>query len=76
MTKPKNEEDKFTTIDFDCDKKTLEALNSVAKLACVTLDQVVSVILATYIVNEKGFKASFKDEKQKTSSVTKIKKKK
>jgi hypothetical protein len=68
MTKTKsNKEDNFTTIDFDCDNKTLKSLRSIAKLACVTLDQVVSVILAAYIVNEKGFKTSFKPVDQKSS---------
>jgi hypothetical protein len=76
MKKLEKKEDGFTTIDFDCDAKTLKLLNSVAKLARVTLDQVVGVILATYVVNEPGFKASFKKPTAKDTIVPKSKKKK
>jgi hypothetical protein len=72
----KQDSDGYTTIDFECDNKTLKLLKSVAELARVTIDQVVSVILATHVVNEGGFKAAFKDKKPTTSSVTKIKNKK
>lgn len=45
----------FVKIDIDIDDETREALNGIADLAKVTIDQVVSVYLATQIWNDEKY---------------------
>jgi len=47
---------KFVTISIELDAATKKKLNEIANLSAVTLSQVVSVILAVYILNAKEIK--------------------
>lgn len=53
---------KKSTITFECDNDTLETLKDIAKLAGVSLDQTVSVILASFCIEEKKKRVTHSDE--------------
>ena len=56
MEKPKPKvakKKKFETITLDCDDASLARLTRIASLSGVTVSQVVSVMLAAYIVCDK-----------------------
>ena len=53
VTKKVSKKREFETVSFDCDDATLARLNKIADLAAVTMSQVVSVILAAFILNDE-----------------------
>ena len=53
-TKTKAVKKKYETITIDCDDSTIERLKGIALRAGVTVSQVVSVMLAAYMVEDEG----------------------
>ena len=59
---------KSTTTMIDLDSETVEALEDIAKLAGVTPSEVVNVMLATKVYNDKKYQEDRLKKKTRTKS--------